>query len=194
MLMEAAIATPTSNAQEICKHCQLSEQARALLQPGVSVPQFLQLLIAAGHLPDAVKFLAQALPKPQAISWALLCLRQLQAVETPEQEKALSACDAWLKEPDDERRRAAFAAAEIAGFDNPAGCAALAVFLSGGSLGPPNVQAVPPAEYLTGRTVGNAILMAVVRRDPHKAGEKFQHCISLGRPLLDQTQRHSDPS
>ncbi len=192
--METAIATPTSAAQEVCKHCQLSEQARALLQPDASVPQFLESLISAGHMPDAIRFLAQALPKPQAISWASQCLRQLQAVETPEQEKALAACDAWLKEPDDERRRAAFAAAEIAGFDNPAGCTALAVFLSGGSLGPPNVQAVPPAEYLTGRTVGNAIVLAVVRRDPHKAAEKFQHCISLGRPLLDQTQPRTAPS
>jgi hypothetical protein len=184
--MEAATATAPPIAQQVCEHCQLGEQARALLQPDASVPQFLQTLISAGHLLDAVKFLAQALPKPQAISWACQCLRQLQAVATPAHEQALAACDAWLKQPDDERRRAAFTAAEKAGLDTPAGCAALAVFFSGGSLAPPNVQAVPPADYLTGRTVGNAIVLAVVSREPHKAAEKFRHCLSLGQPLLAQ--------
>ncbi|MCL6503580.1 MAG: hypothetical protein K6T86_12930 [Pirellulales bacterium] len=183
--MEATAAPPPA-AQEVCEHCQLSDQARALLRPEAAIPQFLQALLAAGHLVDAVKFLAQALPKPQAISWACQCLRQLQAAATPPQEQALTACEAWLKEPSDERRRAAFAAAETAGFDNPAACAALAVFFSGGSLAPPNVQAVPPAEYLTGRTVGHAIVLAAVSREPHKAPDKLRHCLSLGRPLLDQ--------
>lgn len=182
--MEVATAAAPSAAQEVCEHCQLGDEARALLRPDASVPQFLDALITAGHLLDAVKFLAQALPKPQAIAWACQCLRQLQALSTPAQEQALAACDAWLKQPDDERRRAAFTAAEKAGLDSPAGCTALAVFFSGGSLAPPNVPAVPPADYLTGRTVGNAIVLAVVSREPHKAPEKFRHCLALGQPLL----------
>jgi len=73
---------------------------------------------------------------------------------------ALKAAEKWCGLASDANRRAAQTAAEEATLATPAGGAALAAFLSEGSLGPPNVQAVPPADHLTARLVATTLAVA----------------------------------
>jgi hypothetical protein len=77
-------------------------------------------------------------------------------------------------------------AAQAADFSTPAGCTALAVFLSGGSMGPPDTPAVPPGEFLTARAITGAIVAAAVSTDPAKAPDKFQSFIAQGLDVVNR--------
>jgi hypothetical protein len=72
------------------------------------------------------------------------------------------------------------AAAEAAGLDTPAGCAAVAAFWSGGSLGPPNVPVIPPGESLTAKGVAGAVMLAAVLTEPEKTPEKYRRFLAHG--------------
>lgn len=167
-------------AAGVAAAAQLSEAAAPPaddLSPGA----FLGRLVDAGLKVDALKFLAHALPKREAVWWGARCTR-LACGESlsPVEQAALEAAERWCADPTDERRRAAMQAAEAAKFDRPAGCVALAAFFSGGSLAPPELPAVAPADDLTPRTVAGAILMAAVQSRPEKAGEKYQRFFEQG--------------
>jgi hypothetical protein len=156
----------------------LSDEARPLLREGQSARQFLSALVEHGQFADAARFLAHFLPKREAVWWACQCVRLLN-VSGPA-EAALQAAERWAASPTDEHRRAAFPAAEAADIGTPAGCAAAAAFWSGGSLAPPNLPPVPPAEHLTPTTVANAVLLAAVVTEPEKAADKFRRFFAVG--------------
>jgi hypothetical protein len=169
-------------AAEICSRFELSEPARTLAQVGVSPAAYLEKLINERHFADAIRFLAYAMPKREAIWWATRCAR-LAAGGTAlaaEQQAALQVAERWCTSPSEDLRRSAMAASEKAQLKTPAGCAALAVFFSGGSLAPPNAPVVPPADDLTPRTVAGAVLLAAVVSEPEKAEQKYQRFLEQG--------------
>lgn len=182
------IKIEAKTAAELAGKLELSEAARAALRDGVGPAEYLDALVASGQWPDAVRLLALALPKREAIWWACRCARAAGPAPAPAAGTALGAAEAWVAEPTEERRRAAFPAAEAAQFGTPAGCAALAVFLSGGSLAPPDIAAVPPAEDLTGKTVAGAVLLAGVVAEPEKASEKYRAFVTDGLAIAEGKQ------
>ena len=168
-------------AAEVCRRFELSEPAQALPRDGLSPAAFLERLIDERHLLDAIRVLAYALPKRESIWWAACCAAAaLGPTITPEQQAALETTRRWCAAPSEELRRAAMAAAEKAQLKNPAGCAALAVFLSGGSLAPPAAPVVPPADDLTPQIVAGAILMAGVYSQPEQAEQKYLRFLEQG--------------
>jgi hypothetical protein len=169
-------------AIEIAKNVVLSDEAKALLSNDLSPPGFINLLIEKELFIDALKFMAFALPKRESIWWGLCCAQQAYSPTPPceKAKKALTAADTWLLAPNDENRRAAMAAAENAGFGTPAGSAALAVFFSGGSMGPANVQAVAPPETLSPQAVSGAVMLSAVMQEPEKMVEKQRRFLAHG--------------
>jgi hypothetical protein len=168
-------------AAEVGERCRLGDEARALVSDGVTPRAFLKKLAAQSLPLDAIRFLAHALPKREAVWWACACAEQLEgAAVSAEAALALNAAKTWVIDPSDENRRAAFKAAEAADFGTPAGCAALAAYLSGGSLTPANVKAVPPAEHLTADMVTASLTLAGVIREPEKSAEKYASFLNLG--------------
>src|SRR5215813_9252935 len=134
-------------ARDVCAHFDLSEEAKGLLDDVIAPAAFLELLIEKGHLLDAIRLLAFALPKREAVWWACLCAREVLAPDAPpELGDAIMAAEAWVYKPTEENRRAAMEKAERAGFDKPASWTAVGAFWSGGSLSPPNAPVVPPGE------------------------------------------------
>src|SRR4051794_21799720 len=93
-------------AAEVCERFTPGEPARGLLRPGLTPRQFLELLIEKEEVPDAVGFLAHALPKREAVWWACLCARSV-AGEKPAApiSAALDAAEAWVADPVEENRR-----------------------------------------------------------------------------------------
>ena len=131
-------------AAEACSQIQLGAPPRSAARRH-GAARFLDALIAAGHLPDALRFLAAALPKREAVWWACVCARQGYGAVVPSPAgAALQAAERWVADPSDANRRAAHPAAEAAGVGTPAGAAAIGVFLSGGSLAPVNLPACRP--------------------------------------------------
>jgi hypothetical protein len=173
-------------AKEVAQRFALGDGAIALLQDEMAPRQFLAVVMEKGLHADAARFLAHALPKREAVWWACLCVEQMLGPEpAPAAAAAVKAARSWVIDPSDENRRAAFPAAEAAKVGSPAGCAALAAFLSGGSLAPPNLTAVPPADHLTADMVAWSLAMAAVIKEPEKASEKYTSFLKLGLEIVE---------
>src|SRR5579872_1008171 len=148
-------------ASDVARPLSLSEDAIKQLSPSLTPRQFFDALVVAHLDDDAIRFLAAALPKREAVGWGVLCVKDgiVKPVE-PTASKALAAAEAWVKEPSEANRRNAETAAEAAGYGTVTGCLAAAAFWSGGSLTPSHLAPVPPKDELTGTAVVGAILLA----------------------------------
>src|ERR1041385_4159722 len=148
---------------ELCSRAELGEEARELAAPAIRVRAYVEKLASAGRLREATAALAQLLPKKDAIRWGLESVRKVpEAATAPGADRAMRAVEAWLATADDGTRRAAMQAAEQAGVATPAGCLGFAVFLSGGSIAPPDTPVAPEAEpHLSGKMTAAALALAV---------------------------------
>jgi hypothetical protein len=181
------MADTTATAAQIGAISGLGDEALALLREGIAPKEYLGLLMEAGHLQDAVRFLAHALPKREAVWWAWFCARRAAGTEpAPKIKAALDATEKWIAQPTDEHRRAAMKTGEAAEFSTPAGCAGMAAFLSGGSMAPPDLPAVPPAEGVAGKAVSGAVTLAAIAAEPEKAPEKFRAFLDQGMDVANR--------
>jgi hypothetical protein len=172
----AKITAPT--AQEIC---QLAAAGGHQLAPpdGATPVDFLGMLVTDRKLEEAVKFLAFALPRREAVWWACVCARMELAEPAPEPVlNALAAAETWVRKPTDEHRRAAMVAAQAAKFESPAAWAAVAAFWSSGSMAPPDLPEVPPAAHLMGVAVLGAVTLAAVLVSPELAEQKRERYLA----------------
>jgi hypothetical protein len=184
------VKVTAKTAAEVCKHFPLGEEAKKLLRDAMTPAQFLDALIEKQQFPDAVRFLAHALPKREGVWWACLCSRSVAGSSPPPKiAAALQTAEKWVMDPSEENRRAGMPAAEAAELKTPAGCAAMAAFWSGGSLAPPNVPVVPPGEYLTAHGVAGAVMLAAVQSEPEKAPDKYRKFLAQGLEVAKGTQR-----
>lgn len=152
-----------------------------MLRPDLSTGDFLEALIRGGMWTDAVRFLAHALPRREAVWWACSCARlTLPASAAPEVGAALQAAEAWVFQPTEENRRAAMQKAEAAGLDTPAAWSAVSVFWSGGSMAPPGSPPVQPAERLCATAVTSTVLLAAVQTEPELADQKYRRFLEAG--------------
>ena len=79
----------------------------------------------------------------------------------------------------------ALRSAEQAGIGTPAGCLGLAVFLSGGSIAPPDTPFAPePEPYLSARMVASAMSLAVAL-DPQNAVKHFRSFVDRGFQMAE---------
>lgn len=118
-------------------------------------------LIAAGELALAIRFLAMALPRLEAIGWAAEMLEQA-GVVTSQERNALDAAARWIQVPDDDTRRAAWDAAEAVR-EGPARYLGAAIFFSGGSIAPADCGPVAPPADSCGVSAAATILGAATR-------------------------------
>jgi hypothetical protein len=181
-------------AAQVCQLFSAGEAARKLLRDDLSPAQYLAVLMEQNLCLDAIRFLAHALPKREAVWWACCCARWAHGSEnTAAVTAALQAAEKWVAEPNEDNRRAAMPAAQAAGLDKPAGCAAVACFWSGGSLAPPNLPVVPPGEHLTAHGVAGAVMLAAVLTEPAKAAEKHRQFLKLGIEVAGGANRWKEP-
>ncbi len=164
--------------------------ARTLVRAGQTPRQYLTELTTAKHFMDAVRVLAWALPRREALWWACQCVRQVVTdKDGPAEQAALQAASRYAQTPSEEHRRAAGAAAEAVDFATPAGCAAVAAFWAEGSLAPPDLPPAPAPEHLTPTGIVNAVVLAAVHRDPENADEKYRRFLALGLNVADGKDR-----
>jgi len=173
-------------AAVICQDIQLDQQALKCLESDPGPVEFLNALITRQLYPDAVRFLARALPKREAVWWACLSARSSLA-DNPAQNlpQALEAAEAWVYKPTEPHRRQANVAAQIASFENPAAWAAMAAFWSDGSMAPEDAPVVPPAESLTAKAVAGAVMLAAVQNQPEKANDKYLFFLEQGADIAN---------
>jgi hypothetical protein len=175
--------TSAETTAAICARYPLGDEARKLLAEGRLDPEaapggFLDALVAGEAWLDALRFLAYALPRPEAVGWACACVRE--AAPSGEDLPGTRAAETWLRDPSDENRRAAMAVAENLEFSGPDAWAAVAAFWADGSMAPPDAPAVPAREEFTGHAAAGAVMLAAVQNEPEKAAEKHRRFVALG--------------
>jgi len=148
--------------------------------------RFFQMLRTAGEDVEAARFLASALPRLRAVEW----LRAVIARLAPDADAStLAALDAWLRDPSDALRRAAFDTALPLPPESPAKICATAVFFSGGSLGPEDTPSLPPPKTGTGQLAAAGILHCVYSAtDPPLA---LAEALALGSEIATRIRKHS---
>src|ERR671916_119514 len=96
MSQEAMIHVSAKKATEVCARFAPGEAALGLLAEDQTPRQFLDALVENGEFHDAVRFLAYALPKREAVWWACLCARAASGANPPASIlAALNAAKAW---------------------------------------------------------------------------------------------------
>jgi len=151
----------------------LSDDVAPLAAASADGGALVQALIAGGKTPEAFRVIAAALPPREGVWWAWVSARhaaQLAAAGGAPPAPiaaALTAVEQWIANPDEDRRRAAWAAAQVAGLETAEGCAAGAVFFTSGSIAPADVTAVPPPAGIDRMLSGNAVGLAAAVHPQH---------------------------
>lgn len=165
-------------------HMELDAAGRQLLDGAADAATGVERLQDAGRMTEAVRVVAYALPKREAVWWACMCARAApDAKPTPEDRAALDAAETWVRSPDEKARRAAMKAAEQAGFNSAEAWAAVGAFWSGGSMAPEGQPSVPPADHLTGSAIAGAVLLSAVRVAPERQQERFARFLGSARDI-----------
>jgi hypothetical protein len=168
---------------------ELGEEAMALVRPEMHPLDFVALLMEKALYPDAVRFIAHALPKREAVWWGWVCARRAAGDNPqPKIKASLEATEKWIAQPSEDNRRSAMAAAQKAELGTAAGCAGLAAFFSGGSLAPPEAPVVPPGEFLSAKAVSGAVIFAAVAKEPERAPEKFKIFVAQGVEVTNRVK------
>ena len=190
MTAPTGASPPGRGTAELCAVADLGDDAKAILATGVPAPRayVAQLLERELHS-DAIRFIAHALPRREAVWWAWVCARKVAGAEPkPAIKAALDATERWIVQPTEDHRRQALHFGEAADFGTPAGCAALAAFMSAGSLAPPNAPPVPPDEFMAAKAVAGSVTLSAVTVEPERAAEKFVEFAKVGLEVADRTK------
>jgi hypothetical protein len=154
-----------------------------------NVPEALALLESKSLLPEAVRVVAHALPKREAVWWACMCAAHTEPSVTSDTDRdARGAAEQWVRRPSEATRRAAMASAKAAAFKSAEAWAAIAAFWSGGSIAEPNKAEVEPAPHLTGTAVSGSVALASIRGNPERRTFRLRrflesaHNIAAGGP------------
>ena len=137
--------------------------------------------LRATDLTQATRFLAQCLPRMEALRWVAACLQTMPAASLPARMVAKKAVNRWLADPSDANRRIAHEAGQIVGWASAEGAGCLAVFLSGGSLAPA-MQEMPvhPQPGAFGQAVAGSVLMAAFGEGAVRFDRRLATQIDLG--------------
>ncbi len=135
-------------------------------------------LLASPRPSDAIIFLAHLLPRREAVWWAVQCVRAMLGAAA--EDDALNAADAWVRDPEEDRRRAALAAAEAARPRAPTTWLAFAAGWSGGSLSAPDSDPARPPPSACAMAANAAVMLAATRGDPAGVGRRILACGEAG--------------
>ncbi len=177
---------PPPDAAAIGRLFPVSEPARFAFQHGRTVQETFATLLDQGHLGDARRLLAHALPARRAIWWATLCLHHASArvpFEKSEEDLAFDASVRWVLRPSESHRRGAEAAGWAATPSTPAGILAMACFLAHGSISRVGLPPVYAAPHLAGRLSGVVVYLASVRFDPAHYLHHLRQYLVIGQEV-----------
>lgn len=170
--------------EPLLPHLELDGPGTALLKDVPDAAAGLESLVAADRLPDALRLIAHALPKREAVWWACMCARAVPALEpNPLDAEALAAAELWVRRSDEATRRATMEPAQKGGFRSAESWAAVGAFWSGGNISADGLPEVEPAPNLTGVAVVGAILLAAMRHAPERAPQRFKRFIASARDI-----------
>ena len=168
--------------KEISETAILTARAHELLHEDSTPAVFLETLEKQELFDDAVRFLAHKLSAEAGVKWALACFREL---ESPEQkarkDESKEAAENWTLAPSDTTRWAARDAADRSTVTSPANLLAMGVFMSGGSISPPQSPEIQPPPYTAQKMISGCVTGTVLMYQPENAAKRYKRALELGR-------------
>jgi uncharacterized protein DUF6931 len=185
-------STPADPSLEwLVERAHLSDDVAPLVAAAADGGELVQALVADGKTPEAFRVIAAALPPREGVWWAWVSARHATQLAAEGGEppapltSALAAVEQWIANPDEDRRRAAWAAGQAAGLETAVGCAAGAVFFTSGSVAPADVTPVPPPAGIDRMLTGNAVGLAAAAH-PHHFEALANAYIAQGLEVVKQ--------
>jgi len=168
----------------VMERAMLPPEAASLLQGRADVAEAIGVLESAGFAPDAVRMMAHALPKREAVWWACMCAANTAPADLPEPDRlARETAEIWVRQQKDEQRRAAMTHAEASGFQTPEAWSGVAAFWSGDSMSPVGLPVVPPPPHAVGGAVAGAVALSAARGDVKRHPERLKRFLESGRNI-----------
>lgn len=166
---------------EVGRAAELSDDELSLVTAATDGPAAVHALLDGGHPAGAVSLLAHALPRREAVFWAFTCARDAEGEgASDDARQALEAAKTWIADPTDEHRRAAFAAAQAAGVETPAGCVGAAAYFCGDTLGPADQPPAPPGEFMAAKAIAAAVTLSALAGGPDDPLARFRALADEG--------------
>lgn len=181
----AAAAPPTTDFKQLFTYLGLDDVLPfAAANPHQSRDELLAALIAAEQFSAAARLYAHWLPKPAAVWWGCLCVREACGTNLPpEQEAAWEAAKNWVAKQDEPNRRLAEKALEGAAYSGAGGMLASAAFSAGDSIAPAGMEPLPPDARMTGHSVRTALIFASVFGDSRQAKPRWRWFLVLAQEV-----------
>lgn len=149
------------------------------VEPGPEAPiPFLEKLVRAGEIDDAVTLAAFVLPRREAVWWACRCVAAASKPMTADDRRRWELAAAWVHRPEDRRRISAFEVA--ATLDARTAMASLlnAVVWSGGAMDPTSQHPVPAPPDLAAKSARNAVLLTAAGEPTETRPTFLERCVS----------------
>jgi len=140
-------------------------------------------LLASPAPSEAIVFLAHMLPRREAVWWAIQCVRTV--LGSSSEDDAFRGAEAWVREPEEDNRRAALAAFGAGDRRAPTSWLAFAAGWSGGSVTAPDKEplAAPPSACAMG--VNTAVILSATAADPLRVVQRIKACAEAGIRFAD---------
>lgn len=147
-------------------------------KPGDAPPlDYLTRLVNSDTPEDAITFFAYLAPKREAVWWACRCVRLLGRGQHVARGSPLALSEAWVKEPDEDKRRAALNMAEAADSGAAETWTAYGAGWSGGNIAADENPSILAAPHLTAKAVRAAVLIAIAEGPPRERRERLRRCF-----------------
>ena len=146
---------------------------------------FLQELIDKRKWNAAVSYCAYLLPRREAVWWGCQALRQIQPHRAPQDTRAIELAEAWVREPEEDRRLSALNYGNAGDHRAPATWMALAAGWSGGNV-MPDFGHAPAQPYQTARAIRAGLLGAMAWVPTDTMPTVMKPCLEEGIKLAGQ--------
>ncbi len=168
---------------DIYQHANLSEQAKAIKTQAPDCLSFVDLLCTNNLYQDAIQILAFGLPKREAIWWAYLAARDVDAHDD-KAKQALDQVKNWVYEPSEQNRLLTKQTLQDYSLDNPFSWLLMAVFWSDGSISRPDEPPVIPQPHLMHNWVAGAVNLACVQASSGDAQMQYQKAVERALNII----------
>ena len=143
-----------------------------------------EALLEEQDYPAAIRMLGHGLRRRAAVAWAIGAVATALGDDIPPEDDAhLKRAEAWVKEPSEANRRAAYDAVVDGELSRPSEFVAMGVGFSHGSIAPIGAPDVPADPKMSGRILAGVVEVACTLREPERADEHRERFIRHGLKL-----------
>ena len=151
-----------NDARQIAQHAKIDKDSWP--DEAIAPQTHFETLRQNGEDSLATLFIASALPRLEAITWVANVLPQADKTHPDfrDRRQLRDMIQRWVDDPDDKNRRAIFDIAEESDPEWPETLLGLAVYFSGGSIAPPDLDPVLPNPEIAAHLAAATLQIAAV--------------------------------